>query len=216
MIIVGAKGLAKELLQIVSVDMKFPDKDIVFFDNITQDLTQRIYDRFEILNSYESVEAYMSKSEANSFVLGLGNPKLRAQLFNQFIQFGAKPLSIISNTAEIGHFGVTINEGTSIMSGARISNSVKIGKGCLVYYNSIITHDCKIGDFVEVSPNVTVLGRCNIGDYTTLGASSVILPDVVVGKNVTVGAGTVVTKDVSDNCTIMGVPGRVVLKEENK
>ncbi|WP_195806612.1 acetyltransferase [Winogradskyella helgolandensis] len=214
MIIVGAKGFAKELLQIVSIDLGLPDDDIVFFDNVSTDLPFKIYDRFKILTSFEAVTTYLSKSEDKSFILGLGQPKLRKDLYQKFIELGAQPVSVISKNAEVGNFDVNINKGVSILSGAKVSNSVEIGKGCLIYYNTIITHDCSIGDFVEVSPNVTILGRCRIGNHTSLGASSVILPDVTLGSNVIVGAGSVVLNDVPDYSTIVGVPGRVISKRD--
>ncbi|REG87713.1 acetyltransferase [Winogradskyella sediminis] len=213
MIIVGAKGFAKELLQIVSIDMGLLDDDIVFFDNISSDLPSKLYNRFRILTSFKEVEIYLLKSEDKSFVLGLGNPLLRKKLFKQFMQLGAQPISIISKNAEIGNFEVNIKVGATILSGVKISNSVNIGIGCLIYYNSIITHDCIIGDFVEISPNVNILGRSNIGDNSSLGASSVILPDITIGNNVIVGAGTVVLNDVPNNSTTVGVPGRIISKE---
>ena len=212
MIIVGCKGLAKEILQLLSVDMKLPDESIVFFDNISEDLPKKIFNRFEILKSFKEVSGYLTKTGDKSFVLGLGNPLRRKKIYEQFLGLGAHPVLITSKNAEIGSFDVKIEEGTTIMSGVRISNSVRIGKGCLLYYNSIITHDCKIGDFVEFSPNTTILGRCTIGNITSLGSSSVILPDVTIGNNVTVGAGTVVLEDVRDNCTIVGVPGKILKK----
>ncbi|WP_159023048.1 acetyltransferase [Formosa sp. L2A11] len=214
MIIVGAKGFAKEVLQIVSVDMGLLDKNIVFFDNVSKDLPLKIYDRFTILRSFEAVKTYLSNSEDKSFVLGLGQPKLRQNLYQEFLLLGAEPVSLYSKNSEIGNFDVKIGKATSILSGVKISNSVELGKGCLVYYNSIITHDCIIGDFVELSPNATILGRSRIGDYTTLGASSVILPDVSIGKNVIVGAGTIVLKDIPDNCTVVGVPGKIISKRD--
>ncbi|MGJ8551133.1 NeuD/PglB/VioB family sugar acetyltransferase [Winogradskyella wichelsiae] len=214
MIIVGAKGFAKEVLQIVSVDMGLLDKNIVFFDNVSKDLPLKIYDRFTILRSFEAVKRYLSNSEDKSFVLGLGQPKLRQNLYQEFLLLGAEPISLYSKNSEIGDFDVKIGKATSILSGVKISNSVELGKGCLVYYNSIITHDCIIGDFVELSPNATILGRCCIGDYTILGASSVILPDVTIGKNVIVGAGTIVLKDIPDNCTVVGVPGKIISKRD--
>jgi sugar O-acyltransferase (sialic acid O-acetyltransferase NeuD family) len=215
MIIVGAKGLAKELLQIVSVDMNLPDENIVFFDNLSQDLPDKLYGRFQILRSFEGVKTYLSQTENKSFVLGLGNPLLRSKLFKQFIELGAQPISVISKNADVGSFEVNIKKGTSILSGAKISNSVKIGQGCLLYYNSIITHDAVIGDFVEISPNAIVLGRSTIGDNTSLGASSIILPDIIVGNNVIIGAGSVVLKDIPDNCNVVGVPGEIISKREN-
>jgi acetyltransferase-like isoleucine patch superfamily enzyme len=96
------------------------------------------------------------------------------------------------------------------MNGAILSNSTKIGKGCIVYYNSIITHDCLLGDFVEISPNVTLLGNVNVGSYSHIGACTTILPKVTIGKNVIIGAGSVVAKDIPDNSMAFGIPAKVV------
>ncbi|WP_370479348.1 acetyltransferase [Tamlana flava] len=213
MIIVGAKGFAKELLQIVSVDMEMPDDAIVFFDNMSTDLPDKIFNRFKLLKSLEAVKDFMVSSGDASFVLGLGNPRLREKLHDEFILLGAVPKTVISKNAEIGSFDVKLGEGTSVMTGARISNAVTIGKGCLIYYNAIITHDCQMGNFVEMSPGATILGRCTIGNYTMVGAGAIILPDVTIGNNVTIGAGAVILNDVPDNYTVVGVPGRIISKQ---
>lgn len=210
MIIVGAKGLATELLQIISIDLKINTKDIVFFDNVSKDLPDLIYDKFKILKSFEEVEKYVSESKDYRFVLGLGNPELRFNLYEKFIVLGLNFFTIKSSNAEIGSFNVKIEEGCSVLSGAIISNSVFIGKGCLIYYNSVITHDCSLGDFVQVSPNVTISGRCKIGSFTSIGVNASILPDVTIGKSVVIGAGAVVLNDVPDNSVIIGVPGKIL------
>ncbi len=211
MIIVGAKGLAKEVLQVVSKD--FPNCDIVFFDDVNPDIDEVLFGQFIVLRSLDEVEKYFQKSNDKYFVLGLGNPKLRKLMFDKFSMIGAEAKTLISSNTEIGDFDVHIGSGTSVFSGAKISNSVTIGKGCLIYYNSIITHDCILGDFVEISPSVNILGRCKIGSHTFIGAASVVLPDVEIGNNVTVGAGTIVLNNVPDNSVIVGVPGKIISKK---
>lgn len=94
--------------------------------------------------------------------------------------------------------------------GSVITNSINIGKGCLINLNCTIGHDSELGDFVELSPAVNVSGNCVIGSRTTIGTGAVILPKINIGANVVVGAGTVVLKDVPDNSTIVGVPGKVI------
>ncbi|MFD2916269.1 acetyltransferase [Psychroserpens luteus] len=210
MLIVGAKGFAKEILQIVSIDMNLQDENIVFFDDISQDLPEKIYNRFKILNSYDQVVEYLSESEDKSFVLGIGKPKHRENLHNKFLELGYESIIVQSNNAEIGNFDVEIGKGTAIMSGVIITNSIRIGKGCLININSTIGHDCYLGDYVEVSPNVNISGRCVIGSGSVIGTNAIIIPDINIGENVTVGAGTVVIKDVPDNSTIVGVPGKII------
>ncbi|MCH4551252.1 acetyltransferase [Aestuariibaculum lutulentum] len=213
MIIVGAKGFAKEILQIVSVDMGITDEHIVFFDNVSSDLPDKVYDRFQILKSFEALEQYKKQTADISFVLGLGNPKFREKLFNVFIERECQPVSVFSKHTDIGSFDVEIGEGTSVMSGSIITNSISIGKGCLINLNTTIGHDSTIGDFVEVSPNVNISGRCCVGKGSIIGTNAILLPGIHVGMNVVIGAGSVITKNVPDNCTVVGVPGRIISKD---
>ena len=40
----------------------------------------------------------------------------------------------------------------------------------------------------------------------------IIIGEITVGNNVVVGAGSVVTKNVPDNCTIVGNPARIIIR----
>lgn len=210
MIIVGAKGFAKEILQVISVDMNYDDESIAFYDNINDDLPDTLFDRFKILKSDKEVKEFFLRTGDNSFVLGLGNPQYRQQLYKHFVSLGGVSKPLFSKNSEIGHFDVNIGDGTSVMSGTIITNSITIGKGTLINLNTTIGHDCIIGDFVEISPNVNISGRCTIGDFSVIGTNAIVIPGVSIGNNVVVGAGTVVTKDVPDNCTVVGVPGKII------
>jgi sugar O-acyltransferase (sialic acid O-acetyltransferase NeuD family) len=206
MIIVGAKGFAKEVLEVLYQLNQLDN--LVFYDDVNDDAPQMLYNEFPILRTKESASHYF-KTIDNRFTIGIGNPLLRKKLMEQFVQLGGEFTSAISPLAQIGHFGNTIGKGCNIMTDALISNNVQIGNGCIVYFKSIIAHDSFIGDFVEISPGVKILGRCKIGSYSQIGTNSTILPDVVIGKNVIVGAGSVVTKDVPNNCLVVGIPALV-------
>ena len=204
MLIIGAKGFAKEVLD--TFDTKNLE-EVLFFDDISKDLPQKLFDKFEILRDINAAEKYFCNVD-NKFTLGIGKPKLRKKLSDRFTLIGGKLTKVISNKATIGNYNVQIESGCNILAGAILSNDVKLGKACIVYYNSIITHDCIIGDFVEISPGAKILGRVKVGSYTHIGAGAIILPDVTIGENVIIGAGSVVTKDVQNNSVIVGVPGR--------
>lgn len=209
MLIIGAKGFAKEILEILYQLNQIDN--LVFYDDVNMDYQKRLFNQFDVLHKIDEASSYFKNTD-NKFTIGIGNPFLRKKLSNKFIDIGGVLTSTISPSAFIGTYDVEIGEGTNILSGATFSNSVRIGKGCIVYYNTIITHDCIIGDYVEISPSVNLLGRCKIGDYSKIGANSTILPDINVGENVIVGAGAVVTKDVADNTMIVGIPAKEVKK----
>lgn len=207
MLIVGAKGFAKEVLDILFQNSY--KKQIVLFDNINDEVNGKLYDMYNILKSIDDAKNHFINS-GNEYTIGVGDPKLRKRIYKQFNDIGGKLISTISVNSDIGNYDIEIGVGCNILSGVRISNSVSVGKGCIIYYNSIITHDCIIGDFVEISPSVNILGRVEISNYTHIGSNSTILPDIKIGKNSVIGAGSVVTKDVPDNVMVVGVPAKIV------
>ena len=46
----------------------------------------------------------------------------------------------------------------------------------------------------------------------SIGSSATLLCGITVGENAIVGAGSVVTRDVPPNCTVAGVPAKVIKK----
>lgn len=209
MLIIGAKGFAKEVLEVCHENNELTN--LAFYDDINTSLMSKLFNEFPIIKSIDEAKNYFETID-NNFSLGLGDPKLREQLYLKFLKLGGCFKSVISMSAKIGHYNVNIGKGSNILQNAIVSNDVTIGKGCLIYYNSTIAHDVVLGDFVEVSPHVSILGRTRVGNHTSVGSHSVILPDLKIGKNVIIGAGSVVTKDIPDNCTVFGVPAVVKKK----
>jgi sugar O-acyltransferase (sialic acid O-acetyltransferase NeuD family) len=203
MLIVGAKGFAKEVLE-VAIE-KYKLEDIVFFDDISNDIEDKLFNQFQILRSEEQVKDYFG-SNNKEFTIGIGNPKLRKVLSEKFKIIGGVHVSLISINSSIGSFNTTIEEGANIMSGSVITNDIKIGKGVLINLNCTIGHDSILGDFVELCPGVHVSGYCTIGNEVFVGTNSTILPKVRIGDNVVIAAGSVVTKDIPNNCMVAGVP----------
>lgn len=203
MLVIGAKGFAKEILEVLYQNNNI--QDLAFFDDVNDDVQGLLYNQFPILKSVEEAENYF-KIKSNKFTIAIGNPILRKKLFEKFTKIGGEFTSTISSNTNIGHFGNTIQNGCNIMMGTKITNDVIIKKGTLINLNCTISHDCVIGEFVEISPGVNITGNCTIGDYTTLGTNCTILPKITIGKNVIVAAGAVVTKDIPDNCMVAGVP----------
>jgi sugar O-acyltransferase (sialic acid O-acetyltransferase NeuD family) len=209
MLIIGAKGFAKEVLEVLFQNND--TKKIAFFDDINDDVYGKLYNEYPILKTLTEVENYFN-SVSKDFTIGIGNPVLRKILYEKFSNINGDFKSTISPKANIGNFGNIIGEGSNIMTGSVITNDISIGKGVIININCTIGHDSKIGLFVEISPGVNISGNCEIGDYTTIGTNATVLPKIKIGKNVIVAAGAVVTKDVPDNCMVAGIPA--VIKKE--
>lgn len=83
----------------------------------------------------------------------------------------------------------------------RIHGSVKvIGRNC-TFLPMVL--------FGKKKPDIES-GCIEVGDNCYFGTGCTILGPVKIGNNVIVGAGAVVTKDIPDNCTVAGVPAKIV------
>jgi sugar O-acyltransferase (sialic acid O-acetyltransferase NeuD family) len=209
MLIIGAKGFAKEVLEIFHQQNNL--ENIFFFDDVTENSENKLY-QFPILNNVAQVTELFKKDKR--FTIGTGNPSIRKMLYDKFILLDGVFVSSISPLAVIGNFGNIIEEGCNIMTGTIITNDIVIGKGCLINLNCTIGHDSVIGEFTELSPGVSVSGNCTIGAYCNIGTNATILPKVVLGKNVIVGAGAVVVKNVTDGETVVGMPAKPIMKKD--
>jgi len=203
MLVIGAKGYAKEVLEIIKENNLL--ENLVFYDDVNSDIGEKVFDTFPILKNYDDAKDYFTKID-NKFIIGIGNPNFRKMVFEKFVSLGGIPQSIIAKSAFIGSFDNHIDIGTNIMQKAVLTNSISIGKGVIINQLTSIGHDVLISDFVEICPNVSISGNCSIGENTFIGTSSTILPKLKIGKNVVIAAGSVVTKDVPDNCMVAGIP----------
>ena len=204
MIIVGAKGFAKEVLEIFLQIGNL--ENLYFYDDLNVNIEKLIYGRFPVLINLEQAESLFKVFP--DFTIGIGGANTRKKIYEKFTSIGGNFTSVISPYANIGHFETLIKNGCNIMTGSVITNSVTIGKGNLLNLNCTIGHDCVIGDFCEFSPGVHISGNCIIGDNCLFGTGAVVLPKIKIGNNVIVGAGSVVIKDVPDNTTVVGIPAK--------
>lgn len=205
MLIVGAKGHAKEVLQILEKDYSL--EEFTFFDGLSLEQSM-FFERYRVLNTFDQVRNYFLTHPR--FVLAVGDPVLRSTFAHQFTSLGGELKSVIASSAAIGSNKVLLCEGLNIMNNVVIYNDTYIGKGTLLNTSCTIHHDAIIGDFCEISPGARVLGRAIIGNYCRLGANSVILPDVVLGERVVIGAGAVVNRNIPSDSVAVGVPARVI------
>lgn len=207
MLIIGAGGMAKDLLSALSPAEI--DKGISFYDDVCDPKDPELSIRFNFISTPHEA-AYYFKHQDPRFTLGISQPTLRQQMFERFCSLGGEPTTIISESAIIGDFNVFIGAGCTILPLAIVSNASKLGKGCLVGFHACISHDCVVGDFCEIAPGAGLLGRSSIGNLTQVGALTTILPAVRLGSKCKTAAGTVVTKDVPDCKLLAGVPGRII------
>ena len=104
--------------------------------------------------------------------------------------------------------------GIEIHPGARIGHSVFIDHGMGV----VIGETAEIGNRCLLYQGVTLggTGKDNgkrhptLGENVVVGAGAKVLGAITIGANTRIGAGSVVVRSVESDCTVVGIPGRVV------
>ncbi len=106
--------------------------------------------------------------------------------------------------------------GVEIHPGATIGDRFFIDHGMGV----VIGETTVIGDDVTLYQGVTLGGtgketgkrHPTLEDCVVVGVGAAVLGNITVGHGSKVGGGAVVIDDVPPNCTVVGVPGRVVMR----
>lgn len=127
-----------------------------------------------------------------------------------------------------GHYFLArwISQRAARKTGIEIHPGATIGKGLFIDHGSgvIIGETTVIGDNVTLYQGVTLGGtgkeqgkrHPTIEDNVMVSAGAKILGSFTIGENSKIGAGSVVLEEVPPNCTVVGVPGRIVRMDNRK
>lgn len=113
-----------------------------------------------------------------------------------------------------------ISQRSAHKTGIEIHPGAKIGRRvCIDHGNGIVIGETtEIGDDVMIYQGVTLGGtgkdvgkrHPTIESGVMVGSGAKVLGPITVGRNSKIAAGAVVVDDVEPNCTVVGIPGRIV------
>jgi serine O-acetyltransferase len=119
--------------------------------------------------------------------------------------------------------GRMVSQLSRFLTGIEIHPGAQIGRGLFIDHGSgiVIGETTIVGDDVSLFQGVTLGGtgketgkrHPTIMDNVTIGAGAKVLGNITIGAGSYVGANAVVLKDVPPDCTVVGVPGRIVRQE---
>ena len=119
-----------------------------------------------------------------------------------------------------------ISQKAARKTGIEIHPGAVIGKGFFIDHGSgvIIGETAELGDNVTLSQGVTLGGtgkeqgkrHPTLKDNVMVSAGAKVLGSFTIGENSKIGAGSVVLNEVPPNCTVVGVPGRIVKRDNIK
>lgn len=133
----------------------------------------------------------------NLYYFRLLKDNIAIRIFSLFLKFFYRESSflMIETTTEIAP-GLFIQHGL-----ATVINAETIGENCWINQQVTVGYKDEFTDRPIIGRNVQIC------------AGAKVIGEIKVGDNVKIGANAVVVKDVPDNCTVVGVPARIVRRE---
>lgn len=168
---------------------------------------------FEITGGF--VDLPDSEVEECEFVVAVARNDIRQRIVTKLTEHSCvlggvrHPSAIISRNACV-HPSAQVMAGVIVNAGAEVGAHVVLNTGC------IVEHDCRIGAFAHIGPAAALAGAVVVeeGAFIALGAR--VGPFVQVGAWSIVGAGAVALENVPERVLSVGVPARVVRKENQR
>ena len=107
--------------------------------------------------------------------------------------------------------GIEIHPGATIGEGLFIDH----GMGVVIGETTIIGRNVTIYQGVTLGGTGKERGKRHptIEDNVVVGVGATVLGNITIGAGTRVGGGAVVVNNVPPNCTVVGVPGRIVVRE---
>ena len=113
-----------------------------------------------------------------------------------------------------------LSQVTRFFTGVEIHPAAQLGRrffidhamGVVIGETTVVGDDCVLYQGVTLGGTGKECGKRHptLGNNVTVGAGAKVLGNIQIGDNVKVGGNSVVVKDVPENCTVVGIPGRVV------
>ena len=169
----------------------------MFFKRLRQDINAAkrndpaARNKFEIWLTYSGVHALSWHRGAQFFY------KIKLKLLARMISQFAKFLT-----------GIEIHPAAKIEGGVFIDH----GAGVVIGETTIVGDNCVLYQGVTLGGTGNETGKRHptLGNNVTVGTGAKVLGNICIGNNVKIGGNSVVVKDVPDNCTVVGVPGRII------
>lgn len=170
---------------------------------------------FKIIS--EDIQAVKERDPAaqSSFIIWLTYPGLHARwshvVEHWLWNHGLKSLARISSQFTRFMTGVEIHPGAVIGRRFFIDHAM----GVIIGETTIIGDDCTLYQGVTLGGTGNETGKRHptLGNNVMVGVGAAVLGNIYIGDNSKVGGGAVVVKDVPENCTVVGIPGRIVVRD---
>lgn len=209
-LIVGAGGLGREMYSFAE---RHPDCGVRWIlEGFLDDNPAALAGRGHPAKVVGSIQDYQPQP-GEILLHGLGSPSARAQCVTLLSARGARFLTLVHPTAQIGR-NVHLGEGVVLLAWVVLTCDIEVGDHTVFLSFSGSGHDARIGDCCQISCGCDIMGFVRLGSRVLMGSGARVLPKIEVGDDAIVGSGSVVMNRVKPGTTVFGQPARPVARPQ--
>lgn len=195
-VIVGAGGLAKEVLGYIYYDINKGGAELnikgIIVDNHSNDISLP-YDLLYL----GSIKNYIPRKN-EVFLVCIGENPGRKKVIDLLEGKGANFYSYISSLAYVNPTA-KIGKGIIITPFCIVNANADLGDHVLMGAYSAIGHDSKVGDHAVLYPYAAINGNCTIGKNLIMGTKATVFPKINMGDNCVITTHSYVKKNKGKN-----------------
>lgn len=211
-VIIGAGGVGREVSLIIQqINELNQTWNLIGFIDDNVNNWGKVINGYSVIGGIEALEFL---SPDTYVVIAIANYEVKKKIVNR-INNKFKFATITHPKVWI-HDYMTIGEGTIIYEGAILTANIEIGNHVIISPKCGVGHDSIIKDYVSLLWNVNVSGNDLIEEGVIMGSGSTVIQGKKIGKGSIIGAGAVVTEDIECFSTSVGVPAKVIKRDETK
>jgi sugar O-acyltransferase (sialic acid O-acetyltransferase NeuD family) len=203
LIIIGASGLAREVLAVVRETGSH--RPVGVLDDDPRSVGDS-FDGVAVLGTIADLGVYLD----TELVLCVGSGRARERIMQRIARSGYRtnPFATIVDPGVRNPSRSPIGAGSILLGNTSITASASIGEHVVVMPGVTITHDDVVESFTTLASGVSLGGGVRVGRGAYLGMNAAVLPGVTIGRGAVVGMGAAVLGDVPEDETWAGVPAR--------
>lgn len=153
----------------------------------------------------------LKKLNIRKVVITISDKKERYEAIKLAKENGMEVLTVIHPSVLLLDMS-KIGTGVILHAGVIIGYKAEIKDGTIINSGTIVEHHSIVNECVTIDPGVVIAGNVFIEKFVQIHASSTIINKIRIGENAIIGAGTTVIRNIEPNTVNVGVPSRVIRK----
>ena len=205
LLLVGASGLAREVMSVVALRHVGTTVNIVDDNSATWGT---LHGLTPVLGRVDLVADLVD----HDVVVTVGRGDVRRRVVTGLADIGVAPGrydQLVHPRVLLPH-GCSIGAGSIALDGVVLTADVEVGRHVVLMPHVTLTHGCVVRDFATLCAGVSLGGDVEVGEAAYLGMNASVREGVRIGAGAVVGMGAAVLEDVPAGETWVGTPARPI------